>query len=146
MRFSHAAREIPCECVYRAIFRSCFSGFREDDDPHIGTVSWEFSPMGGRRMYGRKREEYNADFCLVGGRVLTDADYEVFKLHFLLGADWRLCCRQLHMDRGSFYHAVYRIEERLGRVFAELEPYALYPVIEYFNGTWTRAQPLALAA
>jgi hypothetical protein len=29
---------------------------------------------------------------------------------------------------------VYRIEQKLGRVFRELEPYALFPVNEYFHG------------
>ena len=43
-----------------------------------------------------------------------------------MGADWKLCCRQLGMDRGNFIHAVYRIEQELGRVFAELEPYGQY--------------------
>jgi hypothetical protein len=38
------------------------------------------------------------------------------------------------MDRGTFFHSIYRIEQRLGRVFAELEPYALYPLSEYFGG------------
>jgi hypothetical protein len=38
------------------------------------------------------------------------------------------------MDRGNFFHAVYRIEQKLGRVFRELEPYALFPVNEYFHG------------
>jgi hypothetical protein len=38
------------------------------------------------------------------------------------------------MDRGDFFHAVYLIEQRLGRVFAELQPYALFPLSEYFGG------------
>jgi hypothetical protein len=38
------------------------------------------------------------------------------------------------MDRGNFFHAVYRIEQRLGRMFRELEPYSLFPLDEYFNG------------
>jgi hypothetical protein len=29
---------------------------------------------------------------------------------------------------------VYRIEQRLGRVYRELEPYALFPLDEYFGG------------
>ena len=57
-----------------------------------------------------------------------------FKYHFLLGADWKLCTRQLKIDRGNFFHAVYRIEQKLGRVFRELEPYPLYPLEEYFHG------------
>ena len=39
------------------------------------------------------------------------------------------------MDRGSFFHEVYRIEQKLGKTFRELEPHALFPLDEYFNGT-----------
>jgi hypothetical protein len=45
------------------------------------------------------------------------------------------------MDRGSFFHTVYRIEQSLGRVFCELEPYALYPLDEYFGGIVQRKPP-----
>ena len=38
------------------------------------------------------------------------------------------------MDRGNFFHAVYRIEQKLGRIFRELEPYPLFPVDDYFHG------------
>lgn len=65
--------------------------------------------------------------------------FRVFRYYFLLGADWKLCCRQLGMDRGNFFHAVYRIEQKLGRVFAELDPYGLDPVDEYFGGPIRRA-------
>jgi hypothetical protein len=85
-------------------------------------------------VFGLKDEEYTADFCLVSRRVLSPEDYRIFKFHFLLGADWKLCCRRLNMDRGSFYHAVYRIQEKLGRIYRELRPYALFPLDEYFNG------------
>jgi hypothetical protein len=74
-----------------------------------------------------------ADFCLVSRRELDDFEYRIFRYHHLLGADWRLCCRQLKMERGDFFHTVYRIERKLGKVFAELEPYPLYPLPEYFN-------------
>jgi hypothetical protein len=50
------------------------------------------------------------------------------------------------MDRGAFFHAVYRIEQRLGRVFAELEPYALYPLSEYFGGMIRKEPGRALQA
>lgn len=79
-----------------------------------------------------------ADFCLVSKRVLDAAEYQVFRFHFLLGADWKLCCRRLNMDRGSFFHMVYRIEQKLGRAFAELEPYPLFPLNEYFGGLLRR--------
>ncbi len=76
-----------------------------------------------------------ADFVLVAKRTLNEADYRLFRYHFLLGADWKLCCQQLNVDRGTFFHLVYRIEERLGRVFRELQPYALFPLDEYFGGS-----------
>jgi hypothetical protein len=75
-----------------------------------------------------------ADFCLVSRRVLDDFAHRIFRYHFILGADWKLCCRQLQIDRGTFFHTVYRIEEQLGRTFAELRPYPLYPLDEYFGG------------
>jgi hypothetical protein len=50
------------------------------------------------------------------------------------------------MERGDFFHAVYRIEQRLGRVFAELEPYALYPLSEYFGGIIRKEPGLSLLA
>ena len=94
--------------------------------------------IGGRdrrQVWGRRDEEYIADFSLVARRVLNDAEYKIFRFHFLLAADWRLCCRQLKMDRGTFFHEVYRIQRKLGRVFREIEPYALYPLDEYFGGS-----------
>src|SRR5262249_32666605 len=48
------------------------------------------------------------------------------------GADWKVCCRRLQVERGIFFHNVYRIQQILGRTFAELKPYALYPLDEYF--------------
>jgi len=101
----------------RAVFRTCFNRFREfaADPDHIGTVSLEFCRgRDGRRAYARKREEYIADFCLVSRRVLDDYEHRLFRFHFVLGADWRLCCRQLHLDRGAFFHSIYHIEQRLG--------------------------------
>ena len=96
----------------------------------------ERGPGGGGRRYfwSRKEEEYIADFCLVSKRSLTEIEHQVFKYHYLMGADWKLCCRKLTIDKGNFFHMVYRIEQRLGRVFRELEPYALFPLDEYFSG------------
>jgi hypothetical protein len=109
-------------------------------------VSLEFSSgRNSRRVYSRKSEEYMADFCLVSRRVLEEEEHRIFRYHFLLGADWKLCCRRLNMDRGNFFHAVYRIEQKLGRTFAELEPYPLYPLRDYFSGV-IRRQALPLSA
>jgi len=101
----------------------------------MSRVQLEFCGGKDTRMaYGRKVEEYIADFCLVSQRTLTAFEYDVFRFHFLLGADWKACCWRLQIDRGTFFHAVYRIEQKLGRIFRELEPYSLFPLDEYFGG------------
>jgi hypothetical protein len=86
-----------------------------------------------RHTWGMKNEEYVADFCLTDERTLKPIEYRIFRFHFLLGADWKLCCRRLNMERGNFFHYVYRIEHKLGRVFRELQPYPLFPLDEYFS-------------
>jgi hypothetical protein len=65
---------------------------------------------------------------------LDTTEYRLFRFHYLLGADWRLCCRQLDIDRGTFFHSVYRIQQKLGRVYRDLKPYGLFPLDEYFAG------------
>ncbi len=127
----------PCNCVLRAVFRTCFERFRNcvGREKHISKVTLD--PLPGkdhRGAWGRKDEEFSADFCLVSKRALTEFEYRIFKDHFLLGAEWKLCCRRLNVDRGTFFHSVYRIEQKLGRVFRDLKPYALFPVEDYFNG------------
>ena len=87
-----------------------------------------------------------ADFCLVARRVLDDDDHRLFRYYFLLGADWQLCARRINMDRGNFFHAIYRVERLLGRAFSELQPYALYPLDEYFGGTVRRVPMRAFQA
>jgi len=128
--------EAPCNCVLRTIFRSCYSRFRSclAKEKHVSQVRLEI--IGGqdrRTVWGRKDEEYVADFCLVSRRFLDEFEHKLFRLHFLLGADWRLCCRYLKMDKGVFFHAVYRIQQKLGRAFRELRPYPLFPLDEYFG-------------
>jgi hypothetical protein len=130
-------REAPCQCVLRAVFRACYNRFRECAAvSQVGGVTLDFRPgHEGRRSYSRKREEFVADFCIISRRVLDEFEQRIFRYYFLLGAGWKLCCRQLQMDRGFFFHMVYRIQQKLGLAFAETVPYPLYPVIDYFAGT-----------
>ena len=134
----------PCNCVLRGIFRACYSRFRHcvSKEKYISKVTLEHcSGRDGKRVWTRKEEDYIADFCLVSKRTLNEQEYQIFRFHFLLGADWRLCCRRLNMDRGSFFHSIYRIQQKLGRVFRELEPFALFPLDAYFGGTIVKARP-----
>ncbi|MBI4889520.1 MAG: hypothetical protein HY821_02770 [Acidobacteria bacterium] len=128
---------MPCACVYRAIFRACYARFRQtiEKEKSLSRVTLDRSHKGGGRMtWGRKDEEYVADFLLVTKRNLTPEDWKIFRFYFLLGADWQLCSRKLDMDKGLFFHQIYRIAGVLGKVYRELQPYALYPVDEYFAG------------
>lgn len=137
LRLTRKGAAAPCNCVLRAIFRICYDRFLRcaTQEKYLSRVTLE--PHLGRHRpstWGLKNEEYIADFTLISKRVLDDFEQKIFRYHFLLGADWKLCARQLHIDRGNFYHAVYRIEQKLGRTFRDLRPYPLYPLDEYFNG------------
>jgi hypothetical protein len=137
LRLARKGALAPCNCVLRAIFRICYDRFLRcvTQEKHLSKVSLE--PHAGRSRpstWGRKDEEYIADFTLISKRCLDDFEQKLFRYHFLLGADWKLCSRQLHIDRGNFFHGVYRIEQKLGRTFRELEPYPLFPLDEYFHG------------
>lgn len=136
-----------CHCVDRAVFRACLERFRtcvasvryaQPVLERVGTGS------KARICYARKNEEYMADFCLVARRALDPLEYALFKFHFLLGADWKLCTRRLNVNRGDFFHSVYRVEEKLGRTFRELQPYPLFPLAGYFKGTVRGARTTAI--
>ncbi len=136
--------ESPCNCVLREVFRTCYRRFRYcvAKEKSMTKTSLQFTPgTDRRRAWGRKDEEYMADFVLVARRELAPKEYRVFNYHFLLGAGWALCSKKLEIDRGNFYHMIYRIEQKLGRVFRELEPYGLFPLEEYFSSTVETARP-----
>jgi hypothetical protein len=136
LRPGRSGASTPCNCVFRAIFRACYARFRQcaSKEKYVSRVSLEANPGRQRRsVWGLKNEEYMADFTLVSRRTLEEYEYVVFKYHFLLGADWNLCCKKLKLDRGEFFHEVYRIQQKLGRTFRELEPHALFPLDQYFN-------------
>lgn len=140
MRYEGKGQQgLPCDCVLRSIFRACFNRFRlcATREKYFGRVRLEQN-AGGRdscHSWGMKDEEYMADFLLVTRNSLTEAEYRIFRFHFLLGADWKLCCRKMQTDRGTFFHHLYRIQQKLGRVYREIQPYALFPLDEYFGGT-----------
>ncbi len=133
LRVGPRQRHRPCECVLRRVFRACHAQFRRNQQkpPSISQIRTD---GGGSAGWNHTDTEYSADFYLVARRELEGPNWQLFRLHFLLGADSGFCCRKLHMDRGQFFHVVYRIEERLGRVYRELRPYGLFPIDEYYSG------------
>jgi hypothetical protein len=134
----------PCKCVYQHIFRACL---REYEQCREGATKWQVTYEGwldsdGRStsQYGLPREEFCCDFELIAKRALTPRQYRIFRMHVLQGADGTLCGKRLRIDRGTFYHEVYRMQETLGWAFAELQPYPLFPCAEYFRSRGAKFQ------
>ena len=132
-----------CICVDRSVFRIVLSKFRQcAAGGHLVrplSIDGTSGPQGRRISYGRKNEEFMADVYLTAKRTLTNpTEWAVFRFFHLLGADWKLCGGRLGMNKGAIFHVVYRVEHKLGKVFRELQPYALWPVDEYFQGNTRR--------
>jgi hypothetical protein len=122
--------------VLRSIFRICFERFVQCANKNLyeSRVSLENgATRDASGNWSRKNEEYVADFELIVRRTLTQAEYKIYRYHFVLGADWRLCVRKLGVEKGLFFHSLYRIQQKLGLAFCNTAPYALYPVRDYFS-------------
>jgi hypothetical protein len=86
-------------------------------------------------VFGRVNEEYSADFVLIAKRTLTNPlHYDVFRYHFLLGADGPACCKKLKISLANFHRVCYRIESSVGRAYRETKPYGLHPLASYTYG------------
>lgn len=154
-----------CKCVYRAIFDVCLRRFKHasesiprpsrshhhEADPIRRNSGSKVSASAGPprlRRFGYPNAEFSADFLLIAKRALGEdtVGYRLFVAHFVERGTWRECGARLGMDRGSFFHEVYRVKERLGRAFRGCEPHALYPLDEYFCGSVRPTRTPASAA
>jgi hypothetical protein len=127
-----------CKCVWRSVFSACLQAFKEADIEerhHVSQFVYESGHARTRPNY--RMYEFAADFLRVSRLALLghDLEWKVFRLHMLHGVDNKTCCLRLKIDRGTFFHKVFWIQVRLGRAFAELSPYALFPVGEYLQPT-----------
>ena len=134
------ARVHPCGCVWRAIFRACLERYRsiqvkQERGPVRGGLGIRPGPRGHRRgpPWQWKNLDYCADFVLLARRVLDPLHYQIFRLHFLEERPCGECTRRLGISRGHFFHAVYRLQQKLGQRFRELQPYGLWPLPVYFS-------------
>jgi hypothetical protein len=112
----------PCECALRGIFRACYGRY----------VQCRQRTQFG--MFDAKTVHFLADFASVSRRHLDEGEWEIFHSLFLEGRPLSVLAEKQGMERVKFYHRVYRIETVLGRAFAELIPYPLFPLDEYFGG------------
>lgn len=107
-----------CYCVYRQIFRACLSVCLEI----------EAQPV---TQWGSVATEYCADVRAIAKRILSAIAFRLFELYHLGEAEYLDCLRQLPgLDRGVFWHHVYKIERELGMEFQRA---GLYPAHRYFG-------------
>lgn len=127
-----------CLCVWRGVFRDVYGRFKycaESGYHKPISLDGTSGPQGRRTGYGIRHAEFMADFCLIAKRTLTPLEHTMFKYHFLLGADWKLCGQKMGLNKGQCFKVIYRLTQKLGRTFATLEPYGLYPVDVYLSGS-----------
>ena len=101
-----------------------------------------------------KRAEFSADFVMTARRALASRPIElaVFEFHFLAGEEWKVAVPHVNshlrlarpLNRGSFFHAVYRAQEMVARNILTTAPYRRYPTRAYFAGFFLSAADLTL--
>lgn len=132
----------PCPCVLRAIFRTCANKYLRvrDEAGRYSQITYGLVALNlgaarraNGRIYSFKAVEFVSDFDIIARRTLSERQRRILYDHIL--GDWRAreLAPRLGLDRGNFFHEVYRIMANLGRAFAETKPYPLYPVGQYFS-------------
>jgi hypothetical protein len=128
--------EAVCPCCYRQIARIVLARVRMYSSTSGHTIRCNMTQFArgsnriGRRENGRKAEELCADAFLIAKRTLSPLEFDIYRRHFLAGAPW---FKFPTVDRGNFFHACYRIEQKLGDQYANLEPYPLFPLDAYMS-------------
>ena len=84
-------------------------------------------------------------FALSANELEPSFEYDIFRYHFLLGADWRLCCRRLKKSTAAAFSTtpLPGSSRSLARVYRELQPHSLFPLDEYFGGKSRKELPEA---
>ena len=148
LRSGRRSSASPCPCVLRQIFRVCYARFRHCHDKERNLSAVSLTKVAGAKhgiSYGRKDEEFIADFLILAKRHLDPMELRVFKAHFLLDADWKLCCQKLNLEKGALFHYVYRVMQRLGQAFRETKPYPLFPLEDYYDSMQVIDAPKVLS-
>jgi hypothetical protein len=91
----------------------------------------------GKILTGLPHAEYVADFELAVRRALNPWQRKLFDLHFAGGLPFGDCVGPLGLNRGEFFHEVYRVMGLIGRECLK----GLYPLDEYFGARQVVAMP-----
>jgi hypothetical protein len=130
-----------CHCVARQAFHACLRLYyynREMADRGKSKATLR-KPFFG---YERKIEDFLADFVIIARRHLPRLQFQLFCFFFIEGHSMVWCARRLRTQPANLYYRVRLVEQRLGRVFRNLRPYALYPPRAYFSGFFTDKEVL----
>lgn len=103
-----------CRCVWRAVFDQAYMRYRE-------------------AVSGGSCGEYAADFELAARRVLDAAHYRMFQVTFVRAVPFPASARELALDRGNYFHSVYRIKAAVGKEAYEAR-WPLWPFFRYERG------------
>ena len=124
-----------CHCVHRKAFRESLETYlmlREDAVSMGANVPLTLS-VRGYVSYGMPLADYVIDFDQTARRALTRHQLALLSLYHIAGQPWHVCAPKLRLDRGEFFHQVYRTERLLGCALMETTP-PLYPKARYFAG------------
>jgi len=75
-------------------------------------VTLTFCAERTRRLTWVRKTRTMLLICLVSRRYLDEFEYKVFRFHFLLAPTGNYAAAN-EIDRGTFFHAVYRIQQKL---------------------------------
>lgn len=117
-----------CLCVWRYIFRECLRKKQEwayNQDYHFLTVNRHNGPANEC-----PRLEFSADMDSLARRCFAanPKSLRLYREYHLQDSGWKSVARLLKLDRGNFFHLVYKVEAALGKMYFENE---LFPIDKY---------------
>jgi hypothetical protein len=89
-------------------------------------------PHWNQHVWSRDAE-YAADLWLIAKRSLDRRERLIYCEYLLQQQPWTVVGPLTKLNRGQFFHSVYRIESKLGRGLLEA---GIFPPHNYFAGTY----------
>ena len=139
-----------CHCVERAIFRICLNEWRRlrdqngvriqctDFERFTTSKTRQHTGANNYKTFGNPQAEFVADFELLAARTLTLVEFAVFDHHHLQEKPWKSF---KGLSRGNYFHAIYRVEQKLGVTFSTTKPFAPFPFDLYYQRISWRKEP-----
>jgi len=119
-----------CHCVYRASFAECLATYQRIRDAQTSSNS---TTTQDHCRDHRDWENFLADFEGVAKRNLTESKLKVFRARIVKELSEAQTMRSLKITKETLDHLTYQMEVQLGRIYHELEPFALHPPFRYFS-------------